>query len=1389
MQLYPLRLLDLVLIFCFCISPRFPHFTNAEDSVLALLHSAAALHSNQDHAAALASYDRVLELDPSNPDALHLKGLIYHAEGDSKEAMKLITLALQNNPPSRSAIMHSNLGEIHRSLGSYGDAAVHHEAAISLLPSSPSVLYNYACLLLDVSPAESLPYFSSVIENPDSTPSQVLNSLKDSASILYHSGDFTTSFDLYTTANSLSKIPDIDILLGLGTSSQRLGLLDVSLSFYNTILSIEPNHENANMNIGVLMHETGDLKGAQNVYRYCLDSLNPNIHTRVTLMNNLGAALMSSNSPDEGAAVLEEALKLDPKNVNVLINLSMYYNEDGNLRRGRKMLDEALKFKFEETGRVDVGLKIRKAISLPPVMGDKDEVIKNYNKFQEQVANLALETINLDTSLKVIDPVQTIERIHFYLVYMGSKFDRVSQRLVNELYSNCIVSFDRADLVAPKDHSNSNSNSNNRLLSKPDDRKVKIGFVSKFFGDFEPHGLLLEGVIRHLPRSIFQVYILPISSSGETAKYLEDTYSEVVKLTLSYSSNLNKLADLALDIIVYADLNSEPMTHFMSLSRLAPCQVAFWGNPVTSGNQKIDYFISFDRGENPYRTLVDTEEEPYSEQVVLLEGLGIWYNDFSYLEKTYYENSIEMSNLKTWEDFATTKDAKSISNPNNNIYLCAQSVFKLSSDFDVVVNNVLRSDPDGVVVFTKGRRPAWTAKFKSRLRQTLSDELYSRVYFIERVGSIDFPNLIKLCTVLLHPFPFGGSRTSLDGLEAGVPIVTWPQNFLRGRMAVSYFAEMEIWDCCVAWSSDEYVEKVVRLGKDKSFRSKSIELIKSRIHRVYNNVKVVKEWTRFLCTVAGVESEDVNRAVESFGEDPSWQKEEHVDKAFSYMQSKSPIPEALPTAPSPTSYNILDSYYATAAVIHNNNGDLEKALDMLVKLSHERPTGSKVRSDIGAVLQQMRRLDESVAELEKAVMLDGENVVAMNNLGVVMKDKGEGSKALEWFIRAKEGGLMTAVDNAANIYRDEGNLFAAYKTICESLFQPNQHLCTGEEATNNFVGLVCVLGLVEDVLQFKNIIAREWGADVLTMLTDLVTNKDSSGKLTTGLLTFMSWNGFVNFEAVEEVYRVLKATPSQSTPSTENVNSHPVNLVVQFYRNFKSESKNVEALAALSANLRNPFLSRVHVMLERESDLSFLQSNLDVDADAISNSRLVIKVINQRLTFAAAFEYINSAITSHEVGLLSNSDIIFTPSSLEHLSTTGVPSNTLYALTRWEAGSNKMTLSNWRNHSTLLFHLNAAILHPRIDSQDSWAVMGGNSVPSSVIRYAGFWQGLPRCDGRIARIFEEGGWKVQNRCMDVRGVHVENFFGGEGGGEGTGKLGYDMEKNVVGETSFVKIMV
>lgn len=38
-----------------------------------------------------------------------------------------------------------------------------------------------------------------------------------------------------------------------------------------------------------------------------------------------------------------------------------------------------------------------------------------------------------------------------------------------------------------------------------------------------------------------------------------------------------------LDVLVYADMNSEPVSHFLGFSRLARVQAVFWGNPITTG--------------------------------------------------------------------------------------------------------------------------------------------------------------------------------------------------------------------------------------------------------------------------------------------------------------------------------------------------------------------------------------------------------------------------------------------------------------------------------------------------------------------------------------------------------------------------------------------------------------------------------------------------------------------------------------------------------------------------------------------------------------------------------------------------------------------------------------
>ena len=61
-----------------------------------------------------------------------------------------------------------------------------------------------------------------------------------------------------------------------------------------------------------------------------------------------------------------------------------------------------------------------------------------------------------------------------------------------------------------------------------------------------------------------------------------------------------------------------------------------------------------------------------------------------------------------------------------------------------------------------------------------------RIVMVPRVGSSDdFLRLVGCADVMLHPFPFGGSKTAADSVTMAVPVVTLRAPFLRGRMAHS----------------------------------------------------------------------------------------------------------------------------------------------------------------------------------------------------------------------------------------------------------------------------------------------------------------------------------------------------------------------------------------------------------------------------------------------------------------------------------------------------------------------------------------------------------------------------------------------------------------------------
>ena len=198
-------------------------------------------------------------------------------------------------------------------------------------------------------------------------------------------------------------------------------------------------------------------------------------------------------------------------------------------------------------------------------------------------------------------------------------------------------------------------------------------------------------------------------------------------------------------------------------------QMAFWGNPITSGSQQIDFFVSADVMEHPHRTRMPIADEPYTEQVVLMEGQGIWYlrpDIAGDLASSNLTHLVAAPRTFSRTDFGLQEDCF--------LYALPQSTFKIHPLYDLVLRDILERAPDSHLVVTGGRRPRWTEIYITRLQSALGPELSQRLHVIERVSSEQFLALLEISDVILHPFPFDGSKTSADALHVHKPLVTLP---------------------------------------------------------------------------------------------------------------------------------------------------------------------------------------------------------------------------------------------------------------------------------------------------------------------------------------------------------------------------------------------------------------------------------------------------------------------------------------------------------------------------------------------------------------------------------------------------------------------------------------
>ena len=227
----------------------------------------------------------------------------------------------------------------------------------------------------------------------------------------------------------------------------------------------------------------------------------------------------------------------------------------------------------------------------------------------------------------------------------------------------------------------------------------------------------------------------------------------------------------ALDVLVYPELGMGTVPFALASLRLAPLQCAGWGHPVTTGLPNVDVFLSSAAMEPP------DAQDHYSERLVTLPGIGT-----RYAAPAVPASANARGARPARRRAAPAVPAIALQDPSGQ-------------------RRAVRCGPGApcrrrASCWFEGRDPALTAAFRRRLEQ--AGVAAERTCALPQCGHDDFLRINAACDVMLDTLRWSGGNTSLDALACGLPLVTLPGRFMRGRQSAGMLELMGIHELVAA---------------------------------------------------------------------------------------------------------------------------------------------------------------------------------------------------------------------------------------------------------------------------------------------------------------------------------------------------------------------------------------------------------------------------------------------------------------------------------------------------------------------------------------------------------------------------------------------------------------
>ena len=265
-----------------------------------LLVQAVQLHQQGQLDPARRLYKAVLRLEPNQPDALHLLGVLALQEGKPADAILRIQRAIEVRPGS--AVYHGNLGVALQAVGRLDEAREHLERAVKLDPRQVDATFNLGVTLQTLGLLdEAVGRYRQVVTF---VPGH-LGARRNLGNALHALDRHEDAVDAYRLALVLAPT-DPGLLGSMGASLVAIEQLDEGIATFEKAVQYVPNDPDAWTNLAMALHQASRYDDAMEAYGKAL-ALRPG---HVEGWQSLGRVLAASDRLDGAVDCYQRALTL-----------------------------------------------------------------------------------------------------------------------------------------------------------------------------------------------------------------------------------------------------------------------------------------------------------------------------------------------------------------------------------------------------------------------------------------------------------------------------------------------------------------------------------------------------------------------------------------------------------------------------------------------------------------------------------------------------------------------------------------------------------------------------------------------------------------------------------------------------------------------------------------------------------------------------------------------------------------------------------------------------------------------------------------------------------------------------------------------------------------------